>query len=313
MLNPRRLVVTVANTSNPSKTFTELHLFSPLMNFDSELSKVRLPDGVTICQPNSDEKHVIEQDTVLAGFMHNWKFVVRCSGPLQNLALQSAPYTCCTALRLLKQGTVGLGPVYMMISPPLTFVSKTGRNRDQIYLDTYGPYSLARSEERRLADLYSVVKALDGPQFRRLRVAVLRLDFSYDSALAYSPIDLMTALEALYLDNETELTYKLAIRASYLLGDKPERRNDIFSTLKAAYHVRSKLVHGRKIPPNVPIAPSVALSSLELTQRTRAILRESILAFLNLLKFTTHKELVETLLDKNVLAGGNLLKSANGQ
>jgi len=312
MFNTKRFVVTVVNT-DPSKTFTEFHLFSPLMNFDSELGEVRLTDGVTICQPNSDEKHVIEQDTVLAEFIHNWRFVVRCTGPLQHLALQSAPYTCCTALRLLKQGTVGLGPVYMMVSPPLTFVSKSGRARDPIYLDTYGTYSLASNEVKRLADLYSVVKALDGPQFRRLKVAVLRFDFSYDSALAYSPIDLMTALEALYLDNEPELTYKLAIRASYLLGDKPERRNDIFSTLKAAYYVRSKLVHGGKVPPNVSIAPGVAISSLELTQRIRAILRESILAFLNLLKSTTHKELVKTLLDKNVLAGGNLLNSAKGQ
>ena len=55
----------------------------------------------------------------------------------------------------------------------------------------------------------------------------MRFDFSYEMGMMYKLIDFMIAFESIYLAEEQELSYKLANRAAYLLGDTPERRRFI--------------------------------------------------------------------------------------
>lgn len=53
-----------------------------------------------------------------------------------------------------------------------------------------------------------------------------------------------TALEALFSNDSQELSHKLAERISWMLCAGPEERLDTFRRIKAAYGVRSKVVHG---------------------------------------------------------------------
>lgn len=57
-------------------------------------------------------------------------------------------------------------------------------------------------------------------------------------------IDYMIALEALYLSERLELSYRLSHRVSCLLGENDKKRAQIFKDIKSLYKKRSNVVHG---------------------------------------------------------------------
>ncbi len=64
------------------------------------------------------------------------------------------------------------------------------------------------------------------------------------SDLAFKVAHYCSALETLFTTESTEITHKLAERVSFFLGKDGSERIKIFHTVKAAYSIRSKLVHG---------------------------------------------------------------------
>ena len=54
----------------------------------------------------------------------------------------------------------------------------------------------------------------------------------------------VTALETLLSTSASELTYRLSERAAFFLGSSAENRRELFENIKAAYSVRSSVVHG---------------------------------------------------------------------
>ena len=57
-------------------------------------------------------------------------------------------------------------------------------------------------------------------------------------------LDYATVLEILYRLDRSDLTYKLATRAGYLLGRTPEKRIAMFEKITEFYDIRSAIVHG---------------------------------------------------------------------
>jgi Apea-like HEPN len=57
----------------------------------------------------------------------------------------------------------------------------------------------------------------------------------------------VTCFEALFCTDSSEMTHKLAERVAFFLGENGAERTSIFKNIKAAYTVRSKVVHGDKI------------------------------------------------------------------
>lgn len=84
-------------------------------------------------------------------------------------------------------------------------------------------------------------------------------------------IDCMIGLEALYLKETQELSYRLSHRVASLLGNTDEERRKVFKNVKRLYKKRSKLVHGESV--------SVSWDEVKLV---RKYLRESIKRFLAL-------------------------------
>lgn len=229
-------------------------IFSPIMNFNSTLNEIRLEKNIVISKANENERRLVEQDRAMDLFSHEWSCVIRSIIPitktnfngLKNLGyIESAHVNCCTALRLLKAGTVGLGAEYTVWLPEFKFISKAGHSREPLYLDTFDEYKIDVNDAKKLKKLYRQLTAIKTKELQSIQTATVRFNFSYNIALLYSVIDLMIGLEALYLADDKELGYKLAIRASFLLGDIPPKRGEVFSTLMAAYGLRSKLVHGK--------------------------------------------------------------------
>jgi len=299
----------------------QLYVLSPLVNFASDLEEIQLGDNLAIALPTNEEKRIVEEDSSSSALshlrvLHEWQFVIRSVIRLRmkeeqyitdDYDFQSGPYRCCTALRLLKEGTVGLGPQYLMLSPPLKLVTRMGK-ADTFYYDTWGKYLLTTSEVSEFKNLYGIITRLDYSKYRRIRIALLRFDFSYNVGLLYQLIDLMIAFEALYIADEKELGYKMAARASFLLAETVEQRNHIFNLLKKAYALRGKVVHGGELPDRIGISKGKHLSSIEFTSQIRGLLRDSIKRFIELLNSYSHKQLLETVLDSNIMAEGSLLK-----
>lgn len=59
-----------------------------------------------------------------------------------------------------------------------------------------------------------------------------------------------SALEALFATSQAELAHQLAERVASFVSDEPAMRLTIYRTVKSAYRIRSKIVHGATIRPS---------------------------------------------------------------
>ena len=59
----------------------------------------------------------------------------------------------------------------------------------------------------------------------------------------------MTCMEILFSTETAELTHLLSQRVAFFLGDTSDERKEIFRTMKRAYGIRSKIVHGGTLSP----------------------------------------------------------------
>ena len=104
-------------------------------------------------------------------------------------------------------------------------------------------------------DLYEAAVRIDGKPKARITNSLSRLRKSMSKrSLAEKALELGIALECILLaggdedGSSGEITYRLASRGAWLLGENFEERKRIFSVLKAAYRQRSKVVHEGKVP-----------------------------------------------------------------
>jgi hypothetical protein len=84
------------------------------------------------------------------------------------------------------------------------------------------------------------------------RTRMTRFNYFLSSARGMGDVDgkismYMTCLEILFSTTASELTHKLAERVALFLESEPAKRKALFNTIKAAYSVRSKIVHGDEI------------------------------------------------------------------
>jgi hypothetical protein len=94
--------------------------------------------------------------------------------------------------------------------------------------------------------------ALKRPYF--LGASTARFDMATDMAglpdkQLYRFVDYVTSMEALLLEGETELSFRLAIRMAVLLGGKPGHHQNVYEFMREVYKFRSALVHGSEPPP----------------------------------------------------------------
>jgi Apea-like HEPN len=68
--------------------------------------------------------------------------------------------------------------------------------------------------------------------------------------LAFKIANYCSALETLFTTESTELAHKLAERVAFFLADKGFNRRAVYTTVKLAYGIRSKLVHGDTLKPS---------------------------------------------------------------
>lgn len=107
-------------------------------------------------------------------------------------------------------------------------------------------------------------------------------------------VDFVIALEALYLNGDHgEFTYKLAHRAASMLGSTFDRRRVAFEKVKAAYNLRSQIVHGGSDPKKRKITN-------EDVEKVDNYVRISIVEYLNLNKKYNSKKLILEKIDESL-------------
>jgi hypothetical protein len=109
--------------------------------------------------------------------------------------------------------------------------------------------------------------------------------------LAFKIANYCSALETLFTTDSSELAHKLAERVAFFLGERGENRRKIFTMVKNAYNIRSKLVHGDTLKQN-QIDALPALSS-ECDQALRRILWEIFLSDDLKKIFDAHNDAIE--------------------
>lgn len=135
----------------------------------------------------------------------------------------------------------------------------------------------------------------ESSQFIALDEALRRFNSAYHGELEDRLIDQMIAFESLYIADDKELRYKLALRTAFLLGKK---RAKTFEDMKKAYDLRGQIVHGNK-PVDRPRLE-------ETIPKTEDYLRRSICKFLSLSKHYSVSE-IRKRLDENILKNGKTL------
>jgi hypothetical protein len=198
-----------------------------------------------------------------------------------------------TTLRLCHKGIVFPGEIIFINQSPsgivreMRFFSYLSKEYDgwtlgNEYLFTQSDIPIVNKLFEEIKTCYKITNNID--------IALKRFNLSYSSDNESKIIDQMIAFESLFLGDNKELNYILAIRTAFFLG---KHKIQIFNDMKQAYSYRSTIVHGNK---------SVDKSKLEeITPKTEEYLRQSIRKFLLLLPKYSLKHIKEQYLDHNVL------------
>jgi hypothetical protein len=110
-----------------------------------------------------------------------------------------------------------------------------------------------------------------------INIALKRLGYALErSELEDKIIDLQIAAEALFLsnnNNKSELNYRLSMYAAFFLEGSGEKRSEVFKHFRAAYNIRSRIVHGEV--PDLPKVNGISLSLQEFADINENYIRKA--------------------------------------
>ena len=143
-------------------------------------------------------------------------------------------------------------------------------------------YMLADMEIAEAKKFWNIFKSVDitkeGLEF--LEAAVRRFNYAYERQKYEDKIvDHMISFESLFLTNEKNLGLNLSLRAAVLLAKEDDKREKIYRSLRNAYRIRNKVVHGAKREKIATMVKDGFCSFRKLSVKTEDYLRKSIRAF----------------------------------
>jgi len=207
-----------------------------------------------------------------------------------------------TALRIFKKGGIGFTRIY---DKPDHWMSPFGfgsaaRHEHLRYLG--GNYELNNSEIPNFLNFWKDFASLDQKKYRFLDIATERFYLSQERIRQPEDklIDIMIGLEALYLRDNKELSYKLSTRAAFMLEKNPGKRKKIFALVKKAYGIRSDIVHGSKLKKEISV-DGTKMNIYQLADESEEVLRSSIHLFINLSKEKSEKQ-INKILEEAIFA-----------
>lgn len=303
-----------------SSTTSNRYWFCPLYFLACDCESIDLCEGLQIKRApveviNHFREHYTPTGLVHALIVFDWVVSIACSEAILGSGIDNVASgeeeirafyllrSFIEACRLHKKGGITPGPLTLFnlqgsVWSPGTAIEASYLSK--ISWPWKPKYELHQSDIPEIVELMRdiAIHVYFGPtKWNVLNRALTRFDSAYDGELEDKLIDQMIAFESLYIGDDKELGYKLALRTAFLLGKK---KATIFRDMRKAYDLRGQIVHGNK---------EVDASKLEETiPKTEEYLRQSIRRFLVLLsKGHSLKEIRQKLLDENILKNGRLL------
>lgn len=300
----------------------ERYWLCPLYSFGCDCESIDLTEGIQI-KPTPSELEDFIRTHDAPGIpwsdfsISDWVYSQLCSEAIErdgvdNVAsgaeISRALFSLINfvqACRLLKKGDIIPG-LLMLVTPKSpewsvgirmrTYLSKSGWREQPEVRYVLHPSDVPKVNElvRNIDTFHNLGKS------DSIGIALRRFNSSYCGELEDRLIDQMIAFESLYIGDDKELGYKLALRTAFLIASDEDKRKAIFDDMKKAYTLRGQIVHGNK---------RVERAKLEETiPKTEDYLRQSIRRFFLLLSQKhSLKEIRENLLDENILKNGRLL------
>jgi len=160
-------------------------------------------------------------------------------------------------LTLYKSGRIGYGnPVY--VEPKIQTLDDYQKHVQLTVVDNlstrsigiWNPnYWLLENEIKDLIGFYNKMGSLKLEEDNQLDYSILvsveRLARTSKSIEVYEKLlDCMMSLEAIFLENEGELSHRLSHRISNIYGESENERKLVFDFVKRCYNNRSKILHG---------------------------------------------------------------------
>jgi hypothetical protein len=291
----------------PTDKPVEKEWLCPLYSFDSDSEVVDLAEGIQIKRMPSDLAKFLEgHESDLfwirpsdAKWMLSLPYSSEAIGDINSMfeewdRIKKLLFNVIIALRLCHTGSVTAGPVLEAKFSIGTYTFAFKLIITQAFeLRQETTYHLSQPNALDINKLLISIRKLDkeGKLHSSVDTALRRFSSSYYGGAEDRLIDQMIAFESLYIGDNKELRYKLALRTAFLLG---ENKENVFDDMKKAYDLRSQIVHG-----NEPVDKSKLEETIP---KTEEYLRQSIRKFLSLLsQGYSLKKLREKLLDENIL------------
>lgn len=205
-----------------------------------------------------------------------------------------------TALRLYKHGSVNFNVIAEEsdLWQPAS-VKSYGYGKSD-YKRPLGPkYALTSSEVKGFKHVFRKYTKFQQRNRKSpteyLNIAIRRFNLGVsETEVEDKVIDFMISFEAMFLENQGELTFKLSNRIAILLGKTKDERKIIREIMKESYGWRGAIVHGKK-KRELKIMKN-SISEKDLVIKIEDLLRRSILGFIGLNeKNKSHETIVENL------------------
>lgn len=121
-----------------------------------------------------------------------------------------------------------------------------GRPRPFLGLDTLKKTIINQKNFSSFKNIFEgIITARDRSEFNVVQNALSWFDDSQISLIPYEKLTkIFIGLESLLTEGESEISYKIAIRAAALIGRDSEDKKQIFSYMRKGYDIRSKYIHG---------------------------------------------------------------------
>jgi len=269
----------------------EYVIFSPIFGFRSKIKRLKIDESLLIkavpeeMRKKLKTKRKKEKDDLrLHTLSESSHIIIKESdkgwSDVENFEKNRINIT--SSLLLLHQGN---------LLTPHTYLLKKGEadsKNDVIVFDRhpkwYPPsgYVFKQSGIREFKKLFSWIKE----NRSKINVGLRRFDNCSSDILSLEEklIECMIGLESLYIKDNIELGFKLALRSAFILGRNKKEKLKIFHEVKKAYGLRGNIVHGslHKIDPRkiIKIDNSTEIQFYQLVINIRNYLRESLLKFI---------------------------------
>lgn len=170
--------------------------------------------------------------------------------------VQSSFESVCTSIRLIHPEPILMSPIYVDAAD--VWGSSVGYGvREPAIIRPGKRCELSGADLQDMQELLKVVSRGESGLSRAINVCLRRIGFANTRySLEDKLLDTVMALEALVLSDSGdpsergEQSFRLAIRLARFLRDKKDDQITVYKTVRKAYRLRNKVVHGDKLEPS---------------------------------------------------------------